>query len=296
MTKKIIRALRLPFISASILPFVFGSLIARQNFHIPGFTLGLLAVIFTHLSANLINDYFDSKSGVDWRDGNFYGFFGGSKLIQEGALSERFYLRAALFCAGASLISVLLLALVLKSFFVIAAYLLIIILSWQYTAGPLSFSYRYLGELSLFILFGPALVMGGYFIQTGIFPDLKSFILSLPFGFFTAGILFANEIPDFFGDEKSGKHNLVGLCGPEKSYLFYYLLISLGLLSVFAGITLGYLSIVAVFSLLVIIPAIKARDILKKEHRDKFSLLRSSKLTIDIQMSAGIILILGLLL
>ncbi|MFA5096893.1 MAG: hypothetical protein WC478_06095, partial [Candidatus Omnitrophota bacterium] len=87
MTKKIIRALRLPFISASILPFVFGSLIARQDFNMLGFTLGLLAVIFTHLSANLINDYFDSKSGVDWRDGNFYGFFGGSKLIQEGALS-----------------------------------------------------------------------------------------------------------------------------------------------------------------------------------------------------------------
>ena len=72
MIKNISRALRLPFITASILPFIFGSLIVRKNFNSAGFTLGLLAAIFTHLSANLINDYFDSRSGVDWLDKNSF--------------------------------------------------------------------------------------------------------------------------------------------------------------------------------------------------------------------------------
>ncbi len=296
MVKNIIRALRLPFISASILPFIFGSLIVRKNFNPAAFTLGLLSVIFTHLSANLINDYFDSKSCVDWKERNFYVFFGGSKLIQEGVLGESFYLKAALSCAGVSLFCVLLLALILKSYLVIIIYLLIIILSWQYTALPLSFSYNYLGELFLFFLFGPAPVMGGYFIQTGIFPDLKSFILSLPLGFFTTAILFANEVPDFSGDKKSGKNNLIGLCGVERAFLFYYILISLGLLSVFTGVTLGYLNIIAVFSILIIFPAIRARDILKKDYSDKVALLRSSKLTINIQVLAALILILSLLI
>ncbi|MCX5701432.1 MAG: 1,4-dihydroxy-2-naphthoate octaprenyltransferase, partial [Candidatus Omnitrophica bacterium] len=68
MVKNIIRALRLPFLFASVLPFVFGSLIQKHNFNLSGFLWGLIAVIGAHLSANLINDYADSKSGVDWQD------------------------------------------------------------------------------------------------------------------------------------------------------------------------------------------------------------------------------------
>lgn len=294
MIKNLIRALRLPFIASSILPFIFGSLIVRTNFNFTGFTLGLLTVIFTHLSANLINDYFDSRSGADWSDQNSYGFFGGSKLIQEGILSERFYLVAALCCAGLASVCVILLALNLKTFFVFWMYLLIIVFSWQYTAKPLAFSYHCLGELFLFISMGPALVMGGYFIQTGIFPDLKSLVLSLPFGFFISGILFANEVPDFPGDKKSGKNNLVSIFGLEKAYLVYYILISSGILSIFAAWRAGYLSIISILSFLLIFPMIKAGNILKNNYSDKFKLVPSSKITINIQMLAAIILILSL--
>ena len=72
MPKNIIRALRLPFINVSILPFVFGSLIARKNFNLSGFLAGLSAVIFTHLSANLINDYSDSRTEADWQDKSYF--------------------------------------------------------------------------------------------------------------------------------------------------------------------------------------------------------------------------------
>lgn len=294
MIKNIILALRLPFVTASILPFAFGSLVSRRDFNPAGFTLGLLGVIFTHLSANLINDYFDSRSGADWLDKKPYVFFGGSKLIQQGSLSEKAYLAAALCSAGLAFICVALLALNLKGYFVILAYLLIIVLSWQYTARPLAFSYNYLGELFLFILFGPALVMGGYFIQTGIFPGLKSLILSLPFGFFTTAILFANEVPDFPGDKQSGKNNLVSLCGAEKAYLVYYALISLGLLSIFAALALGYLGIISILSLLIVFPALKAGRILKKDYSDKLKLISSSRITINIQMLTSVILILSL--
>jgi 1,4-dihydroxy-2-naphthoate octaprenyltransferase len=141
---------------------------------------------------------------------------------------------------------------------------------------------------------GPALVLGGYFIQTGIFPDLKSLVLSLPFGFFIAGILFANEVPDFPGDKKSGKNNLVSIFGLEKAYLVYYILISLGILSIFAAWGAGYLSIISILSFLLIVPMIKAGSLLKNNYSDKLKLIPSSKITINIQMLAGIILILSL--
>ncbi len=292
MFKNLIRALRLPFLSASILPFIFGSFIESKGFNLPGLIYGLFAVICTHLSANLINDWADSKSGADWQDSKFYGFFGGSKLIQEKVFSEKFYFRLALFFAILALVSVIFLSRALGNILAVIFYLSIILLAWFYSVGPFSFSYRGLGELVIFTLFGPALVMGGYFIQTGIFPDLKSFILSLPFGFFTAAILFANEIPDFSDDQKAGKNTWVKIFGRERSYILYMLLIVCGFASILAGYFLGYLGTV---SLIFIGLAIKAAVILRNFPYDKARLIQSSGLTISLQTFISLVLILSII-
>jgi len=296
MFRDIIRALRLPFLSASLLPFIFGSLIKKGNFHLTAFLLGLLAAATIHLSANLINDYADSKSGADWQDKSFYKFFGGSKLIQEQRLSEKFYLRLSVFFAVISCFCVILLVLILKSLFVLVMYLAIILFAWSYSAKPLQFSYHMFGEVIIFMLFGPALVMGGYFIQTRVFPDVESFSLSLPFGFLTTAILFANEIPDFLEDKSVNKVNWVNLLGKQRSYILYYLLICLAFLSILINLALGYLKPVALFSLVFIVFAVKAANILKEYPSDKLRLMESSKLTIATQTFVSIILIAGVLL
>lgn len=294
MIKNIARALRLPFISASILPFVFGSLIKRDNFNFKVFLLGLVAVIATHLSANLINDYADSRSGADWQDKKFYKFFGGSKLIQENVFSERFYLNLAIFFAAFSFIAAIGLSILLQNVRVIIFYALIIALSWMYSEKPLQFSYRRWGEVLIFILFGPALVMGGYFIQTQIFPDLRSFILSLPFGFLTSALLFSNEVPDYDEDEQAGKFTLVNLTGKNKAFLLYYLLISAAFLSILSGIVIGFLKPYAFISFIAFLPAIKAASILKAHFQDKPELINSSKLTIATQTLVSLILIVSI--
>lgn len=292
--KYIPRAFRLPFICASALPFIFGSLINKGAFNFLNFLLGLSAVVATHLSANLINDYADAKSGADAHDRTFYGFFGGSKLIQEGKVSEKAYLQLAIFCAVAAILCVIILSLLLRSVFVIVIYSIVIVLSWQYSQKPLRFSYRRLGEVFIFFLFGPALVMGGYFIQAGIFPELKSFILSVPFGLFTTAILFANEVPDFATDIKSGKFTWVSLIGDKNAYLFYLLLESLAFICIGLFVVLGYLKLSAFLSLVFILPVIKAAGILRRFFSDKSKLTESSKLTISVQTGVSIILILGI--
>jgi len=296
MVKDFFRALRLPFLSASILPFVFGSLVIKGNFNFIGFIYGFLAVAATHLSANLINDYADSKSGADWQDRNFYKFFGGSKLIQENVLADKFYLKAAIIFAFISGLCVILLSIVLHSLSVIWLYVLIITLSWLYSQEPLQFSYHRWGEFFIFILFGPALVMGGYFIQTRIFPDLKGFILSLPFGFLTTAILFANEVPDFSDDKKAGKFTWVSISKPERAFLLYYLLIGLAFLSILLNVIFRFLGAWALISLVFIIPAHKAAIILKKYPLDKIRLIESSKLTIAVQSLVSLVLIIGAIL
>lgn len=289
----ILRALRLPFISASALPFIFGSFIEEGRFNTFTFIVGLLSAIATHLGANLINDYADSKSGTDWQDKKFYGFFGGSKLIQENILSEMFYLRSAIFCFFIALSGIIILSIVLSNLSFLVYYFIILILGIFYSCPPFKLSYRRLGEIIIFFLFGPALVMGGYFIQTGIFPELKSFLLSLPFGFLTTAILFANEIPDYPQDKKSGKNNWVGLLGEKKSWGLYLLLVSFAFLSIAFSILRGILSPWVGISLIFILPALKAANILKKNYSDKQKLIQSSRLTIAMHIGFSIILILG---
>ncbi|MFZ5800295.1 MAG: prenyltransferase [Candidatus Omnitrophota bacterium] len=295
MSVNFIRALRLPFIVVSILPYVFGAFISRGNFNAAGFFFGLLAVVATHLSANLMNDYADSKSGADWQDRRSFGFFGGSKLIQEGILSEGFYFKAALSFAALAAFCVAALVIILKTFWVIGIFLLIIFLSWAYSVSPFKLVYRRAGELIIFLLFGPALVMGGYFIQTGIFPDLRSFLLSLSLGFLTAGILFANEIPDYDDDCRVGKITAVSFTGKPLAYRLYYGIMGCAFISVALCAGLGLINKFALFSLLLMFPAVSAGRILKRHFEDKMLLKRSSVLTILIHHLTGVILIISLL-
>lgn len=292
--KYFIRALRLPFVTASILPFILGSLLVARNFNLVRFLFGLAAVVSTHLCLNLFNDYADSKSGADWYDIRFYGFFGGSKLIQERVFSEKFYLHTAFAFLALAWLCVVRLAFILSAPMIIVFYAGIILLGWSYSGGPFKLSYRCLGELAVFILFGPVLVMGGYYVQTGIFPTWRGFLLSCPCGFLTSAILFANEVPDLSQDKQAGKFTLAGVIGPGNAYRLYYLLISLGFLFVALNVSVGYLKPYALISLALFFPAAKAAKILKRHPRDKSRLTESSRLTIAVQSMAVLAIIIFL--
>lgn len=294
--KIIIRALRLPFITASAIPFIFGSLIGKGVFHPAVFLLGLSSAVCMHLSANLINDLADSQSGADWQDRAFYGFFGGSKLIQEGLLTEKFYLHFSLLFAGLSFSCAAALAVMLDKALIIGVFCAVLAAGWLYSLKPFSFSYRRVGEFIIFILFGPVLVMGGYFLQTGIFPDLKSLILSLPLGFLVTAILFSNEIADFTQDRSAAKFTWVSITGHRRGYLLYMALVALSFSAVGYAVYRGYLNPTAMFSLILLLPAYKAAMILKKDFLKKDKLTVSSKLTIMIHALTGIILIVSIFL
>jgi len=288
-----VRALRLPFTLASVFPFIAGSFLAGRGCKPVTFLLGLLAVVGTHLSANLMNDYADSKSGVDWQDRRFFGFFGGSKLIQENVFSERSYLLGAVifFLLGFSCIGIL--AYILRSMSILLFYISIVAVAWLYSHKPLQLSYRRLGEAAIFLLFGPVPVMGGYFIQTKIFPTLEGFCVSLPFAFLTTAILFANEVPDFPEDAKAGKLTWVSIVGPRRAYVLYAFLVFCALVSVAGGVMLGYLHILALGALIFVVPLAKATCVLKAGFNDKMRLIESSRLTILSQACVGIVVIIG---
>ena len=98
-----IKALRAPFFQAVIVPTVLGAAIAWYRtgiFYSGYFLLTILGVVFVNAGTNLANDYFDHKSRADDINKEYTPFSGGSRVIQEGLISqEKIYLAAIVsFC------------------------------------------------------------------------------------------------------------------------------------------------------------------------------------------------------
>ncbi len=82
------------------------------------------------------------------------------------------------------------------------------IVSLGYTAPPLKFVYRGLGEIAVAIGFGPLMLLGAYVVQTGGALAWEPFVASIPVALLVALILYVNEIPDRRGDARAGKRTL----------------------------------------------------------------------------------------
>lgn len=293
-----VRALRLPFLGASVMPFLAGTLEGcagwREIMLLPAL-LGLGAVAATHLAANLLNDYADDLLGADRLDPAYYGFYGGSRLIQQGVLTRAFYLRAglsfallALLCGAGLLLlrgDVLLLA-------VIGAALLLAVF---YSCPPLRLCYRGWGEGVILLLFGPVTVAGGAYVQSGHLPGVPGMLTGLIFGLLTAGILLANEIPDAPTDAAAGKRTLVVRCGAERGWLLYAGVAAAALALLVARYAAGGLGAVTLLALAVGAIAVREAWRMRLEYADKAGFVNISKLVIIQHNITGILLILGLL-
>ena len=68
-----------------------------------------------------------------------------------------------------------------------------------------------LGELTIFLTFGPLLTLGSFFAMSNSeveinFEAFKLFLLiGIPLGLLTTNILFINQYPDYKSDKKSDK-------------------------------------------------------------------------------------------
>lgn len=291
-----VRALRLPFTAASVLPYLAGLYLADGRVWTVASVCGLLAVAFAHLSCNLINDYADSQSGADWKDlGYFDGIFGGSKLIQAGMMSERRYFHLAVAfgigCLAFGIVAGVVLGSVLFPVGCVAA----LALGWAYTLPPAALAYRRWGEPTIFLLFGPAAVFAGWVAGSGgTWPGRVAVLVALPFGLLTTAILVANEVPDYAGDIAVGKSNWVDWVGVRRAPRLYAMLMLGAAVFIVAGWGFGVMTPVSLFGAVLIVPvtAHSATILLHASH-DKARLIVVSKLTILTQLLAGLFIILG---
>lgn len=217
-----IQALRTPFFTASIVPLVLGMAIAWYDARIFDPLLGLLTLlagIAIHAGTNLINDYFDQPT--DDLNQNFSPFNGGSRMIQNNVLAPRQILIASITCYIVGIMTGLFIIITTGGFLLLFFLAIAVLLGLFYTALPVQLSYRGLGEIAVFVGFGPLGVVSAYFIQLGYINWGLCLIASIPIAFLIAMVLFLNEFQDLEADQEAGKKTLVVVVGKNSGVKIY---------------------------------------------------------------------------
>jgi len=228
--------MRLPFLSATIMPILVGAAVAKfMGYGVDWSWLGLtlLGGSLLHIGTNTSNDYFDYLSGTDNLNYNYSnkGLNGGSRGIQMGLISPVGVRNLTIIIFTLSILVGI--PLIQKAGMPVLWLGLIGFLSGLfYTAPPFRFSSRKgLGELLIGLNFGPLMVAGSTLVQTGqLLPE--AFLAGIPLGFLIAAVVYINEFPDHDSDKATGKNTLIVVFGPEKARVGYVALVSGAFLSI----------------------------------------------------------------
>jgi 1,4-dihydroxy-2-naphthoate octaprenyltransferase len=209
-------------------------------------TAGALVVaVGVQVGANLANDYFDGRRGVDTA-----ARVGPRRLTASGLVRPRTVLAAALaWLAVAAVVGVWLvlasglLWLLLAGGIALAAALL-------YTGGPRPYAATgVVADLAVFAFFGLMATAGTAAVQ-GYGLPARVWWAAAAIGFLAVAVLVANNLRDLATDRDAGRHTLVVRLGDGRARIFYRALIVAGVLTPALGVLLGQLPLLALVSLL----------------------------------------------
>jgi 1,4-dihydroxy-2-naphthoate octaprenyltransferase len=192
------------------------------------FLVTLTGIVILHAATNLINDFYDVRSGVDELDVSTAQYR--PHPLLEGKLKPNQVRNVALILYGLVLIIGIYLAAV-RGWPLFWIGLIGVIASLAYTAPPLKYKYSALGEFAVFLMWGPLMVEGSYFVQRQSF-SLEAFWVSLPFGVLVALVLLINNTRDIAHDRRKGIVTLPILIGQRNGLILYVILIGLAYLGI----------------------------------------------------------------
>ncbi len=170
--------------------------------------IALLGVLAAHLTVNLLDDYFDYKSGSvnkrnelkkDVRTGKCTYLLEGKATLSQLFICAGVFGIFALIC-GAYLFAQRGLPILVITF-------IAFILGYFYSAPPFCFSYKGLGEIIVGLMFGPLLMNGVFYCACGTV-SLAVLIMSFALGSLVINILYVHSLMDMKIDKEIGKTTL----------------------------------------------------------------------------------------
>jgi 1,4-dihydroxy-2-naphthoate octaprenyltransferase len=240
-----------------------GSTVAAVEgaFSWPLYLLTLIGAVLMHAASNLINDYDDVRHGVDSPDVPTARYR--PHPLMEGRLQlEQVRAAAYLLYLVAALIGVFLAA--TRGMLVLVLGIIGTAAGITYTAAPLNYKYKALGEFSVFLMWGPLMVTGAYYVQQQAV-SADALLISIPFGVLVALVLLANNIRDARYDRCRGIQTLAIVLGERRGVSLYLGLIVAAYLAVVIMAVFGPLT---VWSLIVLLSTPLAVKLLRQMTRD----------------------------
>jgi 1,4-dihydroxy-2-naphthoate polyprenyltransferase len=216
------------------------------------FSLCCLTTIFLQVLSNLANDYGDSIHGADHA-----GRKGPIRAVQSGAISLSQMRMVVIIFSLLSLCSGILLLWV--SFgtnwqallFFLGLGVLCILAAIGYTVGKKPYGYMGLGDISVFIFFGPVGVMGSLYLFTHHLTG-QELLPAISCGLFSIAVLNINNIRDIESDRQAGKFSIPVRIGKEKASLYHWFLLAGGVACAVAFTMLNFKSVVQFIFLLTV--------------------------------------------
>ncbi len=181
---------------------VIGGLLAIHDDVFDPWLLLLVTVglILAHTGSNLVNDYWDYQHGIDTPDSP-RATYGPHPFVEKTRGMQEFLFVTALILAGATAIGVYLT-------FVAGPEVLIFALAGAfvlmfYSGGPIPLKYFGLGEIAVFIVWGPLMIGGSYYVMA---EELPAWVLlaSVPYGLGVTTVLFGKHLDKLAFDQEKG--------------------------------------------------------------------------------------------
>jgi 1,4-dihydroxy-2-naphthoate octaprenyltransferase len=184
-----------------------------RRFAVLPFLLVLLAYVVLHAISNLSNDYFGARRGHDTDDSPRRRYT--VHPLLSGAVSSR------LLITGLFVLSVI--ALGIAVYFVrlrgMPAIWLVVagsLLLWAYDAAPRALKELGLGEVAAFVVWGPLMVAGGYYVITGHWSP-AALLAAVPYGLGVMSILVGKHIDQRMFDASKHQRTLPVLLGERRA-------------------------------------------------------------------------------
>jgi 1,4-dihydroxy-2-naphthoate octaprenyltransferase len=177
------------------------------------FTLSLLGLLAAHACNNLMNDYFDLAGGVDEADSPRALY--APHPVLAGWVTKGGLLRAiVVFNALGALVLVYLFT--VRGWPVAAFAAAGLFVSVFYVAPPLRLKHRGLGEAGVFVVWGPLMICGTYYVMTG---ELGGWVwaTSLPYAILVTSVLVGKHIDKLEHDLRKGIRTLPVMLGESRA-------------------------------------------------------------------------------
>jgi 1,4-dihydroxy-2-naphthoate octaprenyltransferase len=206
---------RASVIPMTVLSAAIGGLLAVGARHTDwiSFVAALLGLTLAHAANNMINDYFDLEGGIDTEE--YVRTQYAPHPVLSGLISKTGLLLAI------AVVNLLDLAILLyltesRGWPVPAFALLGLFISVFYVAPPVKLKHRGLGEPGVFVVWGPLMTGGTYYVTTGSLPPWV-LVASVPYAILVTTVLIGKHVDKFEADSERNIHTLPVRLGKERA-------------------------------------------------------------------------------